>query len=70
MCVLGYTRVCVCVRFISAVQRGRQGRNGQKGGMKKEEVALLSKTFQFASVAEVNLLRQLPLPLFFSWLEM
>lgn len=39
--------------------------------MKEEEVGLLPETFQFPSVAEVNLLRQLPLPLyFFSWVEM
>lgn len=58
VCVVGRT----CVLLISGVQGGTLEKKGQKGGMKEKEGELLPKTFQFPSVAEVNLLCQIPLP--------
>lgn len=58
-------RVCawayVCP-FNKRSSRRNTGKKGQKGGMKEKEGELLPKTFQFPSVAEVNLLCQIPLP--------
>lgn len=59
VCVFG---AYVCP-FNKRSSRRNTGKKGQKGGMKEKEGELLPKTFQFPSVAEVNLLRQIPLPL-------
>lgn len=59
---------CVC----PFNKRSSRRTTGKKWEESRDERGrgLLPKTFQFPSVAEGNLLRQLPLPLFFSWVEM